>query len=39
MALEPTTTKTATVIVQFAPGAATCDTTIAQNKGYIVVTS
>ena len=35
----PTTTKTATINVTFTPGAATCDTTIAQNKGYIVVTT
>jgi hypothetical protein len=34
----PTTTKTATINVASNPGAATCDTTIAQNKGYIVVT-
>ena len=35
----PTTTKTATINVVGNPGAATCNTTIATNKGYMVVTS
>jgi len=35
----PATTKTATINVINNPGAATCDTTIATNKGYTVVTS
>jgi hypothetical protein len=35
----PVTNKTATIDVANNPGAATCNTTIAQNKGYIVVTS
>ncbi len=34
----PTTTKTATIDVSTNPGAATCDTTIATNKGYTVIT-
>jgi hypothetical protein len=35
----PTTNQTATINVTNNPGAATCDTTIATNKGYTVVTS
>ena len=35
----PATTKTATIRVTGNPGAATCDTSIATNKGYTVVTS
>jgi hypothetical protein len=35
----PATTKTATINVVGNPGAATCDPTIATNKGYTVVTS
>lgn len=35
----PVTTKTATIHVVGNPGAATCDTSIATNKGYTVVTS
>jgi len=35
----PATSKTATINVAGNPGAATCDTTIATNKGYTVVTS
>jgi len=34
----PPTTKTATINVAGNPGFATCDPTIATNKGYIVVT-
>lgn len=34
----PATTKTATIDVSLNPGAATCDTTIATNKGYTVIT-
>lgn len=35
----PATNKTATINVAGNPGAATCDTSIATNKGYTVVTS
>lgn len=35
----PTTNQTATIDVAGAPGAATCDPTIATAKGYTVVTS
>lgn len=35
----PVTTKTATIDVRTNPGVATCDTSIATNKGYTVVTS
>ena len=35
----PATTKTATIDVRSNPGAATCTTSIATNKGYTVVTS
>jgi hypothetical protein len=35
----PSTNKTATINVAGNPGAATCDPTIATNKGYTVVTS
>jgi hypothetical protein len=35
----PATTKTATINVSNNPGAATCTTSIATNKGYTVVTS
>lgn len=35
----PSTTKTATINVAGNPGAATCDTSIATNKGYTVITS
>lgn len=35
----PITTKTATIDVSNNPGAATCDPTIATNKGYTVITS
>lgn len=35
----PATTKTATIDVRNNPGAATCDASIATNKGYTVVTS
>jgi hypothetical protein len=35
----PATTRTATITVNNNPGAATCTTSIATNKGYTVVTS
>jgi hypothetical protein len=35
----PATTRTATIMVNNNPGAATCTTSIATNKGYTVVTS
>jgi hypothetical protein len=35
----PATTKTATINVAGNPGAAACDTSIATNKGYTVVTT